>query len=63
MPLSNEQVTVGMMKEMLENSGASDDDMLYINGEYGKMGIYSLRRYVPTNEEGEAETPFVVING
>lgn len=64
MPVVNEgQVTVAMFREMLDNMSAQDDDVIYIHGEFGKMGIYTMRRMEVTEDSGDEGENFILING
>ena len=42
--------------------------MVFVNGEYGKTTIYSIRRSVPVemgngDEEMPSESPYIILNG
>lgn len=68
MPMFNDGMSVGDLKEILNGDGIEDDDKIYINGEYGKMSIYSIRRSVPVDMSGDGEDvdqedPYVILNG
>jgi hypothetical protein len=66
MPMFNDGMSVGDLKEILDGDGIDDEDKIYVNGEYGKMSIYSIRRSVPVDmgDDGEeGEDPYVILNG
>lgn len=69
MPMFNDGMTVADLKEVLDSPDIKDEDKIYINGEYGKTSIYSIRRSVavemPDQEESgiSQEDPYVILNG
>lgn len=66
MPMFNDGMTVADLKEILDGDGIDEEDKIYVNGEYGKMSIYSIRRSVPVSmgeDDDEGEDPYVILNG
>lgn len=63
MALSNDEMTVGMLREALNGIEGSEELPVRVHGEYGAYGIYSIRKHVVTNEENEVEDAYIVING
>lgn len=65
MPMFNEGMTVGDLKEILDGDGIEDSDKIYISGEYGKTAIYSIRRSTPVeiDDDMPTEDPYILLNG
>lgn len=63
MAISNEEMTVNMLREALAGIDGADDLPVRVHAEYGPMGIYSIRKHVVTGEDNEVTDAFVVING
>lgn len=67
MPMFNDGMTVSDLKGILDGDGIQDDDKIYISTEYGKSGIYSIRRSVPVDmgedDDMPAEDPYIILNG
>lgn len=65
MPISNEGMPIGTLREALTNIEADDSlpvMVKFYDGEM-KMGIFSIRKVVETNEDGEIENAYIVLNG
>lgn len=68
MPMFDEGMSVADLREILDGDGIQADDKIYVNSEYGKSAIYSIRRSVPipiTDDEESVtqEDPYVILNG
>jgi len=69
MPVFKDGMTVTDFKKILDGEGVQGDDLFYVNGEYGKTPVYSIRRSVPIPmgdpDEGrvEGEDPYIILNG
>ena len=65
MPMFNDGMTVGDLKEILDGDDIKNEDKIYVNGEYGKSGIYSIRRSVAVkiDDDTVSEDPYIIFNG
>lgn len=62
MPLANEGMTLGDMKAALENMDADDSLMIKFMHYEGPMKVYSIRKFVETDEEGQIADAYIVLN-
>ena len=65
MAISNEGMPIGKLRESLTSIDADDSlpvMVKFYDGEM-KMGVFSVRKVVETNEAGEIENAYIVLNG
>jgi hypothetical protein len=65
MPVHNEGMPLGSLREALSNIDADESLPVMVKDYYNesKIGIFSIRKVVETNEDGEIENAYIVLNG
>lgn len=62
MPMVNEGMTLGDLKAAVEAMDADDSLKIKFAHYEGNMGVYSIRKFTETNEEGEISDAYIVLN-